>query len=301
MFEKILVPLDGSELAEIALPYAQNLAVSLGSEIHLIHVSEPGHAQHERMHELYIEKMGESVKQGAELHPTLREGQSIKVKSAILKGDPAGQIVDYADQEDISVINMATHGRSGITRWVMGSVADKVIRATNLPVVIFRTERPLTGEAEGAKYLITLDGSKESEAILPYVEELGSKIGGEVVILAVVTRATRPITTPGAPYLAHSFEAASAFTQDEMEKNKAEAEAYMGKVCSAFEGKGIKTTCEVRFGAPAEQILKFASEMNPHIVMLATHGRSPLGRATIGSTADKLLHEGNTPLLLVKA
>ena len=63
----------------------------------------------------------------------------------------------------------------------------------------------------------------------------------------------------------------------------------------------MKAKCEVRFGAEAEEIVRFASEMDPHIVAMATHGRSLLGHATIGGTAEKVLHEGNTPLLLVKA
>ncbi len=296
MFEKILVPLDGSKLAEIALPYAENLAGTLDSEIHLIHISEEGHAQYEHMHELYMGKMVEAVKQGAQLYPTLRGREPVEVKSVILQGDPAEQIVDYADRENISVINMATHGRSGVARWVLGSVANKVIEAAKCPIALFRAERPLTpssGEPIVVRYLVPLDGSKESESIIPYVEELGSKVGGEVIILYVVQ--------PGSSKATTLYEIGFPYTKSQVEDVGAEAEAYIENVCRVLEGKGIKARCEVRFGAAAEEILRLASEIDPHIVAMASHARSFFGRLAMGSTAEKVLHGGTSPLLLVKA
>jgi nucleotide-binding universal stress UspA family protein len=175
-------------------------------------------------------------------------------------------------------------------------VADKVIRATKRPVALFRAESARTyvsGEPLVVKYLVPLDGSKESEAVLPYVEELASMIGGEVVFLHVVQ--------PGSAASPTLYDLGTPYTQTEVEGLSAKAEAYMERVCSVLEGKGIKTKCEVRFGMAAEEIIKLADETSADVVAMASHARSFFGRLAIGSTAEKVLHAGKNPLLLVRA
>ena len=137
MYEKILVPLDGSELAELALPYAEELSVKLGSEIILLSVSESDEVRDYHEHEVYLEQAVEATKHGAKRYLKMPEG-IIKVRSAISAGHAAEEIVDYADKHDISLIIMATHGRSGINRWALGSIAEKVVRAGNTPVLLVR-------------------------------------------------------------------------------------------------------------------------------------------------------------------
>ncbi len=289
MYEKILVPLDGSELAEVALPYAEKMAGRVGSEVTLIDIRETAHDDH--MHQLYMEKMVEATQRRAEGYLEGSGGQAIKIKSAVLSGHPAEQIVDYADRENMGVIVMATHGWSGIRRWVMGSVADKVLRATKRPVALIRAEAANANDSDRpilVKLLVPLDGSKESEAVIPYVEELASKIEGEVVLLYVVAPGDLGefVPLPGA--------------QGQMQL-RAKAEAYLEKAGNALKGKGIKTTSEVGVGVVAEEIVRVANMIDANIVAMTTHGRSGIGRFTVGSTADKVLNAGKTPLLLVKA
>jgi nucleotide-binding universal stress UspA family protein len=126
MYRRIVVPLDGSELAEVALPYAEGFAGKLGAEVVLIHVYESADEKHRRIHELYLQKIAEDTKRGVKKY--LKKGQGeVKVRSAVMAGHSAEQIVDYADKEDADLIIIATHGRSGIRRWVLGSVAAKVV------------------------------------------------------------------------------------------------------------------------------------------------------------------------------
>jgi nucleotide-binding universal stress UspA family protein len=134
MYKRILAPLDGSELAEVALPYAEGLAAGLGSELTLIHICSSEKAEDYHTHEVYIQNMAETIRQRG-------EAEGIKVNSAHLVGHTAEQIVDYADREDIGLIVMATHGYSGIRRWVLGNVASKVVRATNRPVALIRADQ----------------------------------------------------------------------------------------------------------------------------------------------------------------
>ena len=170
MYEKILVPLDGSELAELALPYAEELAGRLGSEVNLLAVSRSAETESYHEHLIYIERMVEPTKRGAERYRKKPYEGAIKVESVVLVGHPAEEIVDYADKADIDLIVMATHGRSGIRRWALGSVADKVVRATKRPVALIRAKDARSDVREKGilnKALILLDGSKEGEAVIP--------------------------------------------------------------------------------------------------------------------------------------
>lgn len=270
MYARILVPLDGSELAEISLPYAEELAVRLGSEITLLSVSESHESESYNELLTYALKMAEFTKNEVERNLAKLAGKAIKVDSKILVGHPAEEIVDYVDKADIDLIVMATHGRSGIGRWALGSVADKVVRATKRPVALIRAKgaRPDVRE-KGIlnKALVPLDGSKESEAVIPYIEELASKLKTEVVLLQVVV---------------------------------ASVESYLEKVDSQLRGKGITVKSEVRFGSVAEEIIKLADEIHADVVAMSTHGQSGVSRWVFGSVANRVLHEGNTPLLLVR-
>ena len=137
MYERILVPLDGSQLAEVALPYAEELAGRLGSEVTLVYVRESTEDLDHHMHQFYLERMVESTKLAAASYAK-KPDKAVQVKSVVLVGNPAERIVEYADKEDTGLIALATHGRCGITRWALGSVANKVVRATRRPVALIR-------------------------------------------------------------------------------------------------------------------------------------------------------------------
>jgi len=291
MYEKILVPLDGSELAEVALPYAEELAGRLGSEVNLLAVSESAETESYHEHLMYIQRMVEPTKRGIEMYLEKPHGRAIKVDSGILVGHPAEEIVDYADKADIDLIVMATHGRSGVRRWVLGGVADKVVRATKRPVALIRAKdtRPEIRE-KGIlnKVLVPLDGSKESEAVIPYIEELASKLEAEVVLLRI---------------LEVNYEIFQASQLEQLESARVAAKDYIEKTAAQLKQRGVAASTEFRevvVNATAEEIIKLADEIRVDLVAMSTHGRSGVSRWTFGSVADRVLHEGNTPLLLVR-
>jgi nucleotide-binding universal stress UspA family protein len=297
MYEKILVPLDGSELAEVALPYAEELAGKLGSEVTLLHVCESAEAQYHHMHQLYIQKMVGATKRGAKKYLEKSDNKAITVRSAILSGHPAEQIVDFAEKQHIDLIVIATHGWSGIRRWVLGSVADKVVRATKQPVALIRAKgvhHHTFAEGTLNKTLLPLDGSKESEAVIPYVEELASRLKGEVVLLHVVPAPSPVFAVPGETVQIPN-------TQAEVELLKVNAGSYLEKVTNSLKDKHIKVRSEVRVGNTAHEIIKLADEVQADLVAMSTHGWSGISRWALGSTADKVLNGGNTPLLLVRS
>ena len=137
MYERILVPLDGSDRAELALPFAEELAAKLGSEIILLCVSDSAEAEDYAKHEIYLEQITEIAKRAAKKLLTNPE-QKVSIRSSVTIGLPAQEIVDYAEQVAVSLIIMATHGRTGVSRWALGSVAEKVMRASTRPVLLVR-------------------------------------------------------------------------------------------------------------------------------------------------------------------
>jgi len=295
LYERILVPLDGSELAQIALPYAEKLAGVLGSQLILIYVSESVDDQYHHMHH-YLQQMVEAAKQNAERYLDKQEGRTIKVDSVILAGDPAEEIVKYAGKEDIGLIVMSTHGRSGIKRWAMGSVVDKVLRATRQPLALVRAKgaRPdMLGERNIlSKILVTLDGSKESEAVIPYIEELASKLKAEVILLQVIAPDYHIYAAGGPEY--------GVYAEQQMESMKKSARDYLEEIITRLKQREVTAKAEIMLGTVAETIINFADQTNAGLVAMTTHGRSGVSRWAFGSVAERVLRAGNTPLLLVR-
>jgi nucleotide-binding universal stress UspA family protein len=299
MYEKILVPLDGSELAEVSLPYAEELASKLKTEAILLQVVPRAYhvySAYEAVSQVaYTDEEMKPLRASAEDY--LKEvadglkNKGISTRTEVRVGIAADEIIKLADETDTGVVTMSTHGRSGISRWALGSVADKVVRGTKQPVVLIRAKgaRPDVREKDILdKVLVPLDGSKESETIIPYIEELASKLEIEVTLLHT---------------MAPDYYIYSETQLKQVESLVASAKDYIEKVAAQLKQKGITATAEfseVTQGAEAEEIIKLADEIQADVVAMATHGRSGIGRWAFGSVADRVLHEGNTPLLLVR-
>jgi len=289
MYERILVPLDGSKLAEASLLYTEKLARKLGSQTTLISVllfgSESDEGQYHHLHQFYIQGMAKTMKQKA-----------IKVKSVIVTGDPAEQIVDYADKKNIDLIIMGTRGRSALKRWVLGSVADKVVSAISCPVALITTddaETGVRGRKTLRKALVILDGTAEGEMIIPYVEELASKLDMKVTLLQLVEQAYEYYE--GAQDFSHV-----PVSKEKMNSIKAKARRHLRKLANLLEGKGITVTVKVTVGNSAETIIKVASKIDADLLAMATRGRAGISRWFFYSVRDEIVNIGNTLVLLVR-
>ena len=258
MYGKIIVPLDGSELAELALPYAEELSEKLGSDIMMLHVCEPLGSEDSHIHQLYIEFVSDATRGHL-------QGKT-QVKSVVLSGKPPEAIIEYAEKNNVGLITMATRGHSGMKRWVLGSTADKVIRETSNPILLIRAKKvPPAGHEKGilSKMLVPLDGSVASEAILPYVEEIAAKLKAEIILLHVVA-STHYVGTPEGG-------AEIPYSENEIEQVKAGARAYLEKAGSGLKSKGISIKSEVAVGKAAKEIVEFADKSNADLVAMSTH------------------------------
>jgi nucleotide-binding universal stress UspA family protein len=297
MYKNIIVPLDGSDLAEKALPYAEKLAGLLGSEVTLIHVSETEEDTYDHMHQAYLEALAETTSQGAERYQKKASKKKIRVSSAHLVGHTAEQIVEYSDKEKSSLIIMTTHGQSSIRRWLIGSVADKVVKATTRPVMIIRAKDNHTKSPEVCtlkKVLVPLDGSKNSEKVIEHIREIASKLTIEVTLLHVVAPAYFFYSIPGEVIN-------QPYTPEQMLETVKRSEAYLDTIGSELRDVGIKTYLRVEVGSPAEEINRIADDIEADVVVMSTHGHTGIAHWMLGSTADEVLNTGNTALMLVRA
>ncbi|MFC1987198.1 universal stress protein [Chloroflexota bacterium] len=289
MFNRILVALDGSELSESALPYVEELAGALNSEVVLINVCEPGDIEHRHMYQLYVQKIAEQVRNHIKAYPARKANMTTSVKTVVLDGDPANEIIDYVEKNDISLIIMASHGRSGIMLWTMGSIATRVTERINKPVLFIRassTTKPEVGKGEiFNKILVPLDGSEVGEAVLPYIKELASKLKPEISLFQVVEPGQHVHTVGGLSYV--------AFPEQEMEALQAKAKRYLKKIGRRLTDTKANIRYEIKAGNPTQEIIKFADKTDINLIAISTHELS-------GSIAHKVLQAGHSPIMLVR-
>ena len=294
MYERILVPLDGSNAAEIVLPYVEEIAAKLGAEIILVSVSESTAAETDHLYRLYLERIAEQVQRELEDWGAKEEA---KVRSEVLLGKPASEILQYAEESNVGLIAMASRGRSSRGPWLLGNIAAKVLRATPKPMLLIRTpadNASLQQRSLVKRILVPLDESKVGESAIPCAEALAQVVVAELVLF----RALEPLK----PFVAEGAVSMSpAMIKEEEERRKASAMAYLDGVGKVFQDRGLSTSSAIALGSPAEQIIDYAEANAIDLIAMSTHGRSGMGRWVFGSVTDKVLHAGDTPLLTIRA
>jgi nucleotide-binding universal stress UspA family protein len=306
MFKRILVPLDTSEMAEIALPYAEEMAVKNGSEVILMHVRTSADTQTNPEHKIYLDRTGAAVEERIKKSPNFPPGEKVKIvpiisgKPSIL-ANPPEEILEYAEKESVNLIIIATHGRTGLGRWTMGSTANKVARSASCPILLIRAGAAKQENPHFGKILVTLDGSKPSEAVIPYIEYLATRLKSDVILFNAVEPPYHIVTfTDGSGYYGSAGIIKVPYTTEEMKPLVEVAEKYIRDINDKLASKGIKTSYQIKIGSAAEEIMNIEDRLRPDLVVMSTHGHSGFGRWEHGSITDKVLHAGHTPLLLIR-
>jgi nucleotide-binding universal stress UspA family protein len=302
MYKRMLVPLDGSELAEVVLPYAKELAGRLDLELILLHVCEPHGSESQFMCQSYIDHAAEMIKaQSREVQIKTgapEGGKAVEVKGETVTGHPAEEILNYASGNNVDLILLATHGRSGAKRWVLGSVADKVLRASRVPIWLVRVaipEKIVYDEWPKRSFLVPLDGSKMAESVLPHIEALAKQRGAQLVNVVLIRVVEEPFIT--ADYPESDWKEHVKRIKDHFKK---EAENYLAGVKKRLSAAGLNVITEVLMGKPADEIINYAHKNHPNLVIMATHGNSLASRWEYGSIADKVLYGVSSPIFMVR-
>lgn len=283
MYERILVPLDGSELAEAALPYVQGLAERLNSEVILFTVCAQGEWL-ERPLRAYLEKRAEEL-----------QSLGVKASPLIVEGDPAYEILNFSQENNIGLIAISTHGRTGISRWALGSIANKVLQKSHIPLYLVRSKgiEEVLEERKLRRILIPLDGSPFAEGVVPFAEEIAAGVS-EIILLRVI----EPFRLPQVPsFYVSNLEKIEKDYRDNAER---ETEQYLNKYYIALQEKGIKVSSVRLHGSPSEIILKYARDNPVDLIAISTHGYSGVTRWAFGSVASKIIEESTKPLLLIR-
>ena len=276
MLKRILVPLDGSGLAERALTYATALARATSAEILLVRVANshtlPGVDPRERQQgaigeaEEYLDR---------ELARLIAQG--FTSEAVVRFGNAAECISESARTRQVDMIVMTTHGRTGPGRWILGSVTEAVVAASPVPVLVQRAWQPLFGDPlldEHPSIVVPLDGSAFAESVIDPAAALATDLRGQLVLLTVQD-------DPGA-----------IRSGDE----------YLAGVRSQTSTKypELTVSCEVRNGDPARAIEQVVAQLEVGLVFMATHGRTGPQRTVLGSVAGQLLQECDVPVVLLR-
>jgi nucleotide-binding universal stress UspA family protein len=290
MIKRIMVPLDGSHLAEQALPLARTLASTFEAELLLTMAVVSGdHYVNEETEGMLAEagRLASEQYLGATQQQLANEG--FHVRTAVASARPHIAISSLCDLERVDLIIMTTHGRSGVTRWTMGSVADKVLRTTNTPLILIHPTPQGAPPSAIARIVVALDGSELAEAALPLAQRMAKAIKAKLHLVRAVVP---PTAIFGAEYLPGTLPV--------LEEMEAEATRYLETTVEKLQSTGLTTTAIVRTGIPAEVILAEACEPGD-IVVMSTHGRSGVDRWFLGSVADAVVRHGDIPVLVVRS
>ena len=308
VYRKILVPLDGSEAAETVLDLAKNLAVRSGAALTLLHVCPPDQANYERLHSTYIQQTTELVRSDiARICETVQchfEGAVATASSVLVKGEPAKEIVSYAMENDVSIILMATHGRSGLMHSAMSDIANRVVRTSPVPVWLIRTLGPgeiVCAEWPPQRVLVPLDGSERAEKVLPYAAEYAQLFGAELVLLRICEEPEISGDYPKPDWDKHVDRVRSRFQE--------QCSLYLTEVEQRLKRQGLKIIKECWLGKAAEEIIGYIGRNRCDMVAMTAYGRStiphwlsdsPVAHWVFSNVTEQVLATTSRGILLVR-
>jgi nucleotide-binding universal stress UspA family protein len=302
MTDSILVPLDGSALAEKALSCALTLARGLSAELVLLRAIWIPPDVREGLDEPTAELAAAATRLEAEagdylqaLAEQLRDA-GLETRHVVRQGPAAEAILDYAAQEEMDQIVMATHGYSGIKRWTHGSVAERVLQAARVPLLLVRVaEQDMVRDWQQPmacrRILVPLDGSPVAEQILPTVTTVAQALSAELILFQVPIAYVSGWMT-GEWYLP---------IQGVLDTAEENSDSYLRTVADHLKEQGLDVAISTSIGAVADCIVEYAEANEVDLIAMCTHGRTGLARWALGSVADRVLRAGSTPILLVRA
>jgi nucleotide-binding universal stress UspA family protein len=298
MFKHILVPLDGSHLAETVLPSVSMLASAINAKVTLLHVIEL-HAPDEIHGEHHLKKEDEACNYLDRMAELFRK-QGIEVNTHVHSRcveDVAESLVEHSQEFDHDLIVLCTHGESHWKDRIVGSLAQQVIGLGKLPVLLFQPECATDANCSGKlfkRFLLALDGKEDHEAGVERAVELASAIKADLHLLTVIntlstlsgTEAATGMLLPSATTI--MLEIAE---EDAMERLEEKADI--------LRKKGFKVTLDVHRGDPVEWIVKDSETHKCDLIVLGTHGRSGINAFWAGSSAPRVPAMTKKPLLLI--
>jgi nucleotide-binding universal stress UspA family protein len=295
-FRRILVPLDGSHLAEGVLPIAARLADSCGATVALLHVIEkdaPARVHGER-HLTTSNEAGTYLAQVAEM----LDGPARRIEyhtHEVPVGDVSMSIATHAEEGESNLIVLSTHGEGGIREALWGSIAQQVLQRSARPVLLVRvhSDDHLSSFAPQT-IMVPLDATAAAEAALPSATVLARCLDAQLrlVIVVATTETVSSEQIPTATFLPTT-------TRAILDVQEKQAMAYLERLAESIRSSGVPAIAEVRRGETVAQLATDAGEHGDGLVVVATHGRAGLQAIWTSSVATRLLKRTRAPILLV--
>jgi nucleotide-binding universal stress UspA family protein len=291
MFTRILVPLDGSAIAEKALPHARALGRTLEIPITLITVIETTADFSEKKGDL--DTLIESGVRNSEeyLKKISKTFSGATIQYRVEKGRVEEAIIAAADNG--TLITMATHGRSGLGRWLLGSITEKVVRGANNPVLVVRANEGASSEGEAApdSIIVPLDGSTLAESVLLYVVELAKAFHARVTL----------VRSYSLKQIIFSFEEFHPDLDGLKGELRWEAMSYLDEKVAELKSRGVVDVfCSVTEGDAAETIIEMGKGAPNTLIAMSAHGGSIIKHWVLGSVTEKVLRHANNPVLTIR-
>lgn len=294
---RVLIPLDGSARSEQAFPLARRLLHEATMVVLLHVVREDAEYNQDELSVEYPDTDRATVakaRAGLEMfvNQQMERGEfANRPKLRVETGDPASVILDIANAENVDLIVMTTRGHGAPERWFLGSVADRIVRSSPVPVcAVHPLEEVDENQGQVGRIIVPLDGSVLAEHALPLARELATRWSVPIVLVRAVR--LDYLTMP-------TFESVYTIPQEIYDDVFQNAGTYLESVRQRLEEQGLTVSAVTSWGSPFDVIE--ASTRPDDLLMLTSHGRGGFGRWVMGSVADKLVRSSRVPVLLVPA
>ncbi|MCI0435242.1 MAG: universal stress protein [Gemmatimonadetes bacterium] len=299
MYDRILVPVDRSAFSERAIPHGERIASRTGAELHLVMVhSVAGMSFVPRGPVALDTRLDHDLARDEQdyldqLATRIRDKHDLPVTTTLLDGPLSRTIQCYIRDHDIDLIVMTTHGRGGLRRAWLGSVADRLVRHSHVPILLIRPIDDDTPAIEHTRVLVALDGSPIADAALERATALFG-LHAHATLLNVVV----PPIGPASPYLPDAARLNLEEVERETEKASRLLATAADRVCHRW--LGVRTRL-IRAYHPADAILRAARTEDADLIAMGTHGRGPFVRAILGSVADRVVRGADRPVFVSPA
>lgn len=275
IFRRMLVPLDGSAVGEAVLGLIQPLMRASDARVDLVRVMpfpSPDPAAEAREGREYLEPIAARLR-----------AQGVNASAEVRTGLAVEELTKHVAVNGIDLVAMTTHGRGGFRRWLMGSVAEDLLRRVSVPVLVKKAVEGPERPAGGLRHVLAaVDGSKRSEKILPHVAALAKACGAKVSVMTVVPEHAVMLPTPPVAFY------------------PANPKPYLTGLCRGLAESGVAAEPVVAEGGVIERISAFASDAGVDLVAVATHGRGGPSRWILGSVAEFLIRTLRIPSLVLR-
>jgi nucleotide-binding universal stress UspA family protein len=288
MFRSIIVPVDGSRLAERAVRYSEIIARSGNSKVTILQVVPS--AGPNATNEAVAQQADEIVLAQAHVDELVgRLSTSVKSEGVVTVGGAAAEILEESRERQADLVVMSTHGRSGIGRWIYGSVADEVMRHAEIPVMLIPAHAAFAWPAHRPpRFLVPLDGSDLALGALDCADQLAIALDGELLLVQSVEVHPPMYGDP------------STFTMVDPTSELESAKVRLDRAASTLRAKGRKVEVAQLLGFAVSAIVDVSHERGVDLIAMSTHGNGGLTRLIMGSVATGIVQRADIPVVVIR-